>query len=140
MVVQVLPLSAFTAAVEIDIAAYEAGSDRLSPMASSGWDWRINLDGLVTYSAVAGSASRGYAQTFRNGVAEWALVLRGHEERMVLPSAAYEQDVIRCLTDYLRVCGRIRHRTALLCVPFVRGCTRLPARRSAGDSLAGGAG
>ena len=67
MVVHVLPLSAFTAAVEIDIAAYEAGSNRLSPMAASGWDWRINLDGLVTYSAVAGSASRGYAQTFRNG-------------------------------------------------------------------------
>ena len=30
-----------------------------------------------------------------------ALVLRGHEERMVLPSAAFEQDVMRCLTDYL---------------------------------------
>ena len=37
MVVHVLPLSAFTAAVEIDIAAYEAGANRLSPMAASGW-------------------------------------------------------------------------------------------------------
>ena len=101
MVVHVLPLTAFTAEVEIDIGAYEAGSNRLSPMAASGWDWRINLDGLVTYSAVSGSGSRAYAQTFRKGAAEWALVLSGHDERMVLPSAAYERDVMRCLTDYL---------------------------------------
>lgn len=101
MVVHVLPLTAFTAAVEIDIGAYESGPNRLSPMAASGWDWRINLDGLVTYSAVSESTSRGYAQTFRNGAAEWALVLTGHEGRMVLPSAAYERDVMRCLTDYL---------------------------------------
>ena len=101
MIVHVLPLSAFTGAAEIDIAAYEADANRLSPMGASGWDWRINLDGLVTYRAMPGSASRAYAQTFRNGAAEWALVLRGHEERMMLPSAAFEQDVMRCLTDYL---------------------------------------
>ena len=63
MVVHVLPLSAFTAATEIDIAAYEAGASRFSPMGASGWDWRVNLDGLVTYSAAPGSASRAYAQT-----------------------------------------------------------------------------
>ena len=101
MVVHVLPLSAFTAATEIDIAAYEAGANWLSPMAASGWDWRINLDGLVTYRAMPGSESRAYAQTFRTGASEWVLVLRGHEERMALPSATFEQDVMRCLTDYL---------------------------------------
>ena len=125
MVVHVLPLSAFTAAIEIDIAAYEAGSDRLSPMAASGWDWRINLDGLVTYSAVAGSASRGYAQTFRNGAAEWALVLREHEECMVLPSAAFEQDVMWCVTDYLGFAARFDIEPpyyVFLAFVGVRGC------------------
>ena len=101
MIVHVLPLSAFTAAGEIDITAYEAGSRHLSPMGASGWDRRINLDGLVTYSPAHGSASRGYAQTFRTGAAEWVLALRGHEERMVLPSATFERDVMRCLTNYL---------------------------------------
>ena len=47
MIVHVLPLSTFTAAGTIDIAAYEAGDKRLSPMGASGWDWRINLDGLA---------------------------------------------------------------------------------------------
>ena len=106
MVVHVLPLSAFTAATEIDIAAYEAGASRFSPMGASGWDWRVNLDGLVTYSAAPGSVSRAYAQTFRIGAAEWVLVLRGHDERMLLPSAAYEQHVMRCLTDYFGFAAR----------------------------------
>ena len=100
MIVHVLPLSAFTGSAEIDIVAYEAGPNRLSPMGASGWDWRINLDGLVTYRVMPGSASRTYAQTFRTGAAEWVRVLRGHEERMALPSATFERNVMRCLTDY----------------------------------------
>ena len=101
LVVHVLPLSAFTATAEIDIAAYEAGASRLSPMGASGWDLRINLDGLVTWSGPPERASRAYAQTFRTGAAEWVRVLRGRDERMVLPSAAYERDIMRCLADYL---------------------------------------
>lgn len=103
MIAHVIPLSAFTEAAEIDIANCATRASFLSPPGASGWDRRINLDGLVVYSgrSMHGSASWAYVQMFRTGTAEWVQVLSEDEERMGLPSVAFEQDIIRCLTEYL---------------------------------------
>ena len=102
MVVHILPLSAFTAPAEIDIAACDAEPSRISPMGAMGWNSRINLDGLVTFSGTPENASRAYAQTHRTGAVEWVEVITRHDERTALFGEAYEQDVMRCLTEYFR--------------------------------------
>ena len=102
MVVHVLPLSAFTAPPDIDIAACETAPLQMSPMGARGWNRRINLDGLVTFSGTLGNPSRAYAQTLRTGAVEWVQVLSGNDDGMALFSTAYEQEVMGCLTEYFR--------------------------------------
>ena len=100
MVMHVLPLGAFLANATIDIASYEGSTHRLRPMGASGWDSRINLDGLLTFTGGGQKTSRAYTQVFRTGVVESVCVLSTYEGRMNLPSVAYEEDVIQVLTNY----------------------------------------
>ena len=101
MVVHVLPLGAFTGATTIDIAAYETSTNRIRPMGASGWNWRINLDGVVTFTGHDTTPSHGYAQIFRTGSVESACVLGIHNDRMFIPGMGYEKEIMNCLADYI---------------------------------------
>ena len=101
MVVHILPLGAFTGATTIDIAACEASTNRVRPLGASGWNSRINLDGVVTFTGHDTTPSRAYAQTFRTGAVESANVLGAHNDRMFLPSVEYERKVMQCLAEYI---------------------------------------
>ena len=101
MVVHVLPLGAFTGATTIDIVAYETSTNRIRPMGASGWNWRINLDGVVTFTGHDTTPSHGYAQIFRTGSVESACVLGIHNDRMFIPGMGYEKEIMNCLADYI---------------------------------------
>ena len=101
MVVHVLPLGAFTGATTIDIAAYEISTNRIRPMGASGWNWRINLDGVVTFTGHDTTPSHAYAQIFRTGSVESACVLGIHNDRMFIPGMGYEKEIMDCLADYI---------------------------------------
>lgn len=131
MVVHVLPLGAFTATTAIDIAAYEASTNRLSPMGASGWNSRINLDGLVMFTGDNERSSRAYTQIFRTGAVESVAVLTTHEDHMLLPSMAYEQEVMSFLARYLKLTAEFEIEPpyyAFLSFVGVRGC-RFGVRR-----------
>ena len=101
MVAHLLPLAAFLTNTAIDIVADEKPTNRLRPMGASGWNNRINLDGLITFTGAHGQESRAYVQMFRTGVVESVSVLSRFNGHMNLPSAAYEQNLIDTLTSYL---------------------------------------
>lgn len=101
MVVHVLPLGAFTGATTIDIAACEASTKPIHPMGASGWNSRINLDGVVTFTGNDTTPSRAYAQTFRTGAVESASVLGIYNDRTFIPSVGYEEKVMKCLAEYI---------------------------------------
>ena len=101
MVVHVLPLGAFTEATTIDIAACEASTKLVRPMGASGWNSRINLDGVVTFTGHDTTPSRAYAQTFRTGAVESVNVLGAYNDRIFLPSVEYERKVMKCLAEYI---------------------------------------
>ena len=101
MVVHILPLGAFTEATTIDIAACEASTKQVRPMGASGWNWRINLDGVVTFTSHDTTPSHAYTQTFRIGAIESVSVLGIYNDRMFLPSMGYEKEVMKCLAGYI---------------------------------------
>ena len=101
MVVHVLPLGAFTGATTIDIAAYETSTNRIRPMGASGWNSRINLDGVVTFTGQDTTPSHAYAQIFRTGSIESACVLGIHNDRMFIPGVGYEKEIMDCLANYI---------------------------------------
>ena len=125
MAVHALPLGSFMATTAVDIAVYESSSIYLPPLGASGFDRRINLDGVVNFSGAHDSSSRAYTQVFRSGVVESVAVLRTHDDRMLLPSVAYEQDVVKFLTSFLRFAGEFEIEPpyyVFLSLVGVRGC------------------
>ena len=98
MVIHFLPLSAFAETKEIDIARYSAGT-LLRPIQSSGYNQRINLDGVVTFCKYDERNSYAYTQTFRSGGVEAVCALsdNGH---MILPSIDTNRDTIGVLKEY----------------------------------------
>ena len=98
MVVHVLPLNSFLANTAIDVAKLDGHTDQLRPIGASGWDRRINLDGIVNF---ASSSSSAYIQVFRSGAIESVSALPRDNDRMIIRSVAYEMDLIKSLKEYM---------------------------------------
>ena len=132
-----LPLGSFMGSTAIDIAGYESRSSYVPPLGASGFDRRINLDGVVNFTGVHGSSSRAYTQVFRSGAVESAAVLRTHDERMLLPCVAYERDVSKFLTNFLGFAGEFEIEPpyfAFLSMVGVRGCEFAAGPATAGPN------
>ncbi len=72
--------------------------------AGSGWDRRLNLEGLVAFSG--NQPSYTYAQLYRNGVIEavdGVHLACEHNGKMVIPSISYEKQVFEYLPACLKV-------------------------------------
>jgi hypothetical protein len=73
-------------------------------MGASGWDHRLNLEGIVAYTGDKPASS--YTQFHRKGVLEAVngrLLAREYQGRPLIPSTAYEQRVF----EYLPFCFRL---------------------------------
>ena len=79
----------------------------MPPIYCSGWNNRYNLEGFLTFSGGREEESHSYVQLFRNGIIEAVegLFLEPHHkgERLLIPSIAYEKELISSLTDYLSI-------------------------------------
>ena len=120
-----LPLSAFSEHRQIDLSAFDHPDRMIWPLNFDGIDWRLNLDGFLTFSPMNQQGSVGYTQVFRSGAVETASVLTDHEQDMVLPSTAYELRLIKHLKRF----GDLAHGLgidppvyAFLSMVGVRGC------------------
>ena len=103
MVLHVFPRTAFSVPTAIDMATLEVSTHHVPPMGCTSWDYRVNLDGFLTFIRYHDHAVHAYSQLFRTGALESVSALRTGGGPVHLPSVAYEQDVIRTLTDYLKV-------------------------------------
>jgi hypothetical protein len=99
VVVHLVPLGTFQAAVWFDVASLEEGRADLRPLYGGTSSQRHNLDGLVSYNQAS------YLQVFRNGsmegVAQFGSERSG--ERRSVPSISLEQGLIREVPRLLSV-------------------------------------
>lgn len=105
IVLHLIPIISFNPAQAYDISRVASGDVRMVPIYSSGWNNRYNLDGFLVYSRGEGGKAHSYVQLFRNGIIEAVegLLLEPHKEQLLIPSIAYEQQLIRSLTEYLSI-------------------------------------
>jgi hypothetical protein len=102
LVLHLIPLVSLDGVGRIDIATARKDPSLVAPIGGeSGWRRKVNMDGVVTYSESA-SRINAYTQVFRSGGIEAVSTFHEHEGQVVIPSVAYERDVIAALRRYLR--------------------------------------
>jgi Predicted transcriptional regulator containing an HTH domain and an uncharacterized domain shared with the mammalian protein Schlafen len=98
----IVPANAFSDRNEYEV--YESRS-RFPPPHSSGWNNRINIDGILNWSQGTKDEARSYVQVYRNGIIEAvnsSLLSRwGTSEKLFIPSSAYETTIIDSVKQYL---------------------------------------
>ena len=103
-ILHVVPMQALLTDLSLDVVTINGL--RVPVMSSMhGINSRINLDGVVMHRVVTERGSGAYTQIFRNGFVEAVRVFPKNVENgnLVLPSTAYEREII----DYLRDLKRI---------------------------------
>jgi hypothetical protein len=123
IVMHCIPFESFASQVQYDVLPYDQNPLLLRPMASSSADQRLNLDGIVAFAA--NQPSRSYTQLYRNGVLEVVGDLLAHEYHghMVIPSIAYEKQILEYLPTCFRVLAEIGAN-----VPIIVAITLLKTR------------
>lgn len=98
LVLHLIPVASFRSGQAFDVTTIQDFAKRFPPMASSGWDNRLNLDGHVTYAHGNQAADcLSYTQLFRNGIVESVLsgiVKPDGQDGKVLLAAHYEREMI----------------------------------------------
>jgi hypothetical protein len=103
IVLHLIPIISFNPSQSYDIRKISSDIMNMPPISPSGWDYRYNLDGLLSYSANTTAKGRSYVQFFKNGIIEAvnASLLASSGEKLQIPSIAYERALIEVLTKYL---------------------------------------
>lgn len=103
IVLHLIPIISFNPAQRYDIDKVASETAKLKPIYCSGGNSRYNLDGFLTHCDDRERKSYSYVQLFRNGIIEAVegLLLEPHEGQLIIPSIAYEQELIKSFADYL---------------------------------------
>ncbi|MEQ1603953.1 MAG: ATP-binding protein [Pyrinomonadaceae bacterium] len=101
IVLHLLPLSAFSAPISIDVSRPRHIWGSLDPINGNGWNGMVNLDGVVSYSRPSFQMEKNeaYTQLFRDGCVEAVGRLTFMDDNLI-PSEYYEQQVVRCAKKY----------------------------------------
>jgi len=105
IILHLIPLEAFNPNFRINIQSYaEIANRKLYPINCSGWNNRINLNGILTYSAEINGNSASYTQLYRNGIIEAVegRFLRIDKEKYI-PSIVYERELLNSLERFLGI-------------------------------------
>lgn len=104
--IHLLPLSSFTGNIELSAGELVKQWLPFRPPGVSGWDHRVNIDGVIMFSANRGKSKRNnaYCQVFRSGRVEAVSTdfVRVREGRRIVSSLLYEQMMIEALASYLK--------------------------------------
>jgi hypothetical protein len=96
-----IPLDAFAGTAQYNVLPLYNNPVPLSPMGTTTWDRRLNLDGVLAFGTQQPCVS--YTQLYRNGtieVVQGRILAHEYEGRMVIPSVTYE----RYILEYLPRC------------------------------------
>ena len=113
LVLHLMPLSAAHAgAPQYDVMMFRNDLGSLRPLYASGWNHRVNLEGLVTFSQPNKKVPAGtYLQLFRDGTLEACdtgiLERMDNTHKTVIPSITFERKLIGALPRFLDLLGRL---------------------------------
>lgn len=99
MALHIIPLSAFTSTNPAYIKLKSENSQFFRPMGASGWNNKLNVDGLVSYNS-KGSNITTYTQIYRSGIIESVVSFIEREGDFSLPSVWYEKEIITACQKY----------------------------------------
>ncbi|MGD2249788.1 MAG: ATP-binding protein [Candidatus Methanofastidiosia archaeon] len=102
IVLHLVPIVSFDPARRCNIDEIDPYDNRMRPIYSGSRKSRYNLDGILNYSIDSEGKTSSYVQLFRNGIIEAVegRLLMDREEP-IIPSVAYEEELIRSLPQYL---------------------------------------
>lgn len=106
IVLHVLPITSFEPATSLDVTILDSMKEKLLPVFSHGGSFRYNFDGFLAYGSHSGRPTcPSYLQIFRNGSIEAveASLLEEWNGNKIIPSPAYEQEIIIALDKYLKL-------------------------------------
>ena len=113
IVIHLIPVILFHPAqrYEYKISQIASHSNEMKPINCSGHNQRYNFDGFLTYSRDQDGRSQSYVQLFNNGIIEAVegLLLKPHHNdgKLIIPSIAYEKELIESLYDYLSILKKL---------------------------------
>lgn len=108
IVLHCIPLESFASATQYDVLPIYENAAPFPPMGTTVWDRRLNLNGVLIFGSQRPCPS--YTQVYRNGaleVVQGRILAHEHEGRMVIPSVAYENYVLRYLPQCVRLLQQI---------------------------------
>jgi len=105
IVLHLIPLESFSPNYRIDLNPIINDPAKLKTLHTSGWSYRINLEGVLSYSGGRNDKSHSYIQLYRNGIIEAVegLMLSAEREKKYIPSVAYEIELIKSLREFLNL-------------------------------------
>jgi len=99
IVLHVIPLSAFTTISSNIIKPKSEYSQYFRPLGASGWNNRLNIDGIVNHDSIRDNIQT-YAQIYRSGIIETVASLQKIDGELYLPSLWYEKEIINACRTY----------------------------------------
>ncbi len=105
IVLHLIPAESFNPEYKVDLSIISNNFTKLEPIYSSGWNHRINLEGILSYSGGRNDKSHSFVQLYRNGIIEAVegLMLSPDDGKKYIPSIAYERELLKSLAGYLGV-------------------------------------
>lgn len=123
LVMHLLPLESFSGRRRISMSALQEVQHQLVPMNTSGWNNRITLNGILTYSPGSPKAS-SYTHLYRSGILEavdgFMLNYRPNGER-TLPSIAFEERLINSCKTYIEIQRKLGVQPPIYCFISILG-------------------
>jgi hypothetical protein len=110
LVIHILPVPSFSSDFRIAMSTFKEEGHNFKPMDVSGWDYRFNLDGYLTFSINRQDACcRSYCQIFRGGQVEAVstCLVEGSPEKPYIASVAFERGAIMAVHQYLTVLAKL---------------------------------
>lgn len=109
IIMHLVPVESFSLTTSFDINEVVRHPEKLWPVNSSATNWRMNIDGVLTYSSGRDEKSHAYTQLYRTGIIEAVeayflsnKLWEGREgENKVIPSLIFELEILKSLKKYL---------------------------------------
>lgn len=123
--IHLLPLSSFAVNVELSAGELKARATEFRPPDVSSWDYRVNLDGFLTFSGPREPSKRNiaYCQVFRSGRVESVTtqIVTEHEGRRLIAGGWYEPMVVKTLQSYLKALQALMVPTPVMVMLTIAG-------------------
>lgn len=107
ILLQLVPLTAFTSSTKYDFRQIKEYTTRLPPLGGGSRDWTYNLDGMLSYVPSPGMPTNdSYIQLYWNGIIETVNsdIFRPYESKLLIPAVSglnYEKQIIDVCKEYL---------------------------------------